>query len=142
MRRSRSWRLDLQPIRLLVVSFVSTVFIIGGSPARAEDLTAVPRPVLRAVKIEVHPTIDGDVLTDPTWAALPAAGGFRQSTPDTGAPSSERTEVRVAYTADTLYIAAVCFDRGPSSAHTTVALTKPGGFRRAVSNAVSMSSSR
>jgi hypothetical protein len=107
--------MDPRPVRLQIAAFVSTALLVAGPAAGADDLTTVPRPVLRAVRIDTRPTIDGDVLNDPAWAAVPAAGGFRQSTPDTGAAVSEQTDVRVAYTSDTLYIAAVCFDRDPSS---------------------------
>ena len=50
--------MDLRPVRLLVMSFVSTVAIHGGPLAEAEDLTAVPRPVLRALKFDPGP-LDG-----------------------------------------------------------------------------------
>jgi len=36
-----------------------------------------------------------------------------QTTPEEGAPASERTEVAIGFTADTLYVAVVCYDREP-----------------------------
>jgi hypothetical protein len=39
--------------------------------------------------------------------------GFRQTQPDEGQPASERTEVRVVYDDEAIYIGAVCFDRTP-----------------------------
>ena len=39
---------------------------------------------------------------------------FWQTAPDAGAASSERTEVRILYTADTLYFGVVLWDRDPS----------------------------
>ena len=67
---------------------------------RADDLTALPRPTITAVKVEARPAIDGEVLNDPAWGAIAPAGGFHQSTPDPGALASEQTEVRIAYTID------------------------------------------
>ena len=55
------------------------------------------------------------MLGDPVWAAADPVSGFRQSAPDEGQPSTERTEVRVVFTADTIFFGIVCYDRDPSS---------------------------
>ena len=68
-----------------------------------------------AAGIEATPVLDGDVLGDSAWAAAGPVTGFRQTAPDEGQPASERTEVRIAYTDDTIYIGVVCYDRDPSS---------------------------
>ncbi|MCY4074111.1 MAG: DUF5916 domain-containing protein, partial [Acidobacteria bacterium] len=68
-----------------------------------------------ATGIEETPVLDGDVLGDSAWAAARPTTGFRQTAPDEGQPASERTEVRIAYTSDTIYIGVVCYDRDPSS---------------------------
>ena len=60
------------------------------------------------------PTLDGDVLGDPAWAQATPITGFWQEQPDEGQPASERTEVRVIFTDDTLYIGVVMYDRDPS----------------------------
>ena len=44
---------------------------------------------------------------------MPAATGFVQVRPFAGEPGSERTEVRVGFTAETLYLGIVCFDSEP-----------------------------
>ena len=74
---------------------------------------AAAPPRLDAVLLSEAPTLDGDVLNDAAWSAVPASDSFWQTTPDEGQPASERTEVRVAYTRDTLYIGVVCHDREP-----------------------------
>ena len=68
-----------------------------------------------AVEAAVAPVLDGAVLDDPAWAAAPPATGFVQTQPDEGRPASERTEVRIVFTADTLYFGVVCYDRDPAS---------------------------
>ena len=68
-----------------------------------------------AVEAAVAPVLDGAVLDDPAWALAPPATGFVQTQPDEGRPASERTEVRIVYTADTLYFGVVCYDDDPSS---------------------------
>ena len=70
--------------------------------------------VAYAASVEDPPTLDGDVLGDPVWAAVEPVSGFRQSAPDEGQPATERTEVRVVFTDDTLYVGVVCYDRDPS----------------------------
>ncbi len=87
--------------------------IAASTPATAQTATE-PRPSVTAVRAPEAPLVDGDVLSDPAWATAVPASDFRQERPDEGQPSSERTEVRVVYTADTLFIGVVCYDRHPS----------------------------
>ena len=85
-------------------------------PAQAQQgLQAPPPSSLAATPSAVAPVVDGDVLGDPAWAAVPFATGFRQTNPDEGQPATERTEVRIAFTADTLYVGVVCYDRDPDA---------------------------
>ena len=74
---------------------------------------AAAQPALTAVRVEQPPAIDGEVAGDPAWRAAPAVGGFSQEQPDEGQPSTERTEVRVVYTASTIYVGVICYDRDP-----------------------------
>ena len=67
-----------------------------------------------ATRVTAAPTIDGDVLGDPAWAAATPITGFIQEQPSDGQPVSEKTEVRMIFTADTLYIGAIMYDSDPS----------------------------
>ena len=71
--------------------------------------------VVRAARVEQEPRMDGNVLGDPVWAAAQPVGGFRQTFPDEGLPATERTEVRVLFTSDTIYFGVVCYDSDPSA---------------------------
>ncbi|MBK7876389.1 MAG: carbohydrate binding family 9 domain-containing protein [Planctomycetes bacterium] len=62
----------------------------------------------RAVLAPKPPVIDG-VLDDEVWSLAQPIGEFRQVSPLEG-PPSERTEVRVLYDADHLYLGVRCFD--------------------------------
>ena len=84
------------------------------SPAGAAIPTAAT-PSFAAVASADPPRLDGVVLGDPIWNAAAPATGFRQTQPDEGAPASERTEVRVVFTASTLYIGVICHDRDAGS---------------------------
>ncbi|MGH7546482.1 MAG: DUF5916 domain-containing protein, partial [Gemmatimonadota bacterium] len=56
--------------------------------------------------------MDG-LLDEPAWREAPAATGFRQREPAEGAPASERTEVRVLYDDEHLYIGVRALDAQP-----------------------------
>src|SRR5688572_234129 len=88
--------------------------LVSAAPCAAGQPPPSDRPTLTAIRVARAPVVDGDVAGDPVWEIAPAASGFRQEQPDEGQPSSESTEVRVVYTADTLYIGVLCHDRDPS----------------------------
>ncbi|MEE2962756.1 MAG: DUF5916 domain-containing protein [Acidobacteriota bacterium] len=71
--------------------------------------------MVAAARIEAAPSMDGDVLGDPAWAGVMPATGFVQTAPDEGLSASERTEVRVVFTDDTIYFGIVAYDRDPSA---------------------------
>lgn len=66
-----------------------------------------------AVRVADRPNVDGD-LSDAVWASAPLIDRFVQQEPNEGAPATERTEVRVLYTASSLFIAMRAFDSEPS----------------------------
>jgi len=68
--------------------------------------------VTRAHLIPEKIRIDGNV-DKRVWAELEPIGEFVQRVPKTGAPPTERTEVKIAYTRDALYFAIRCFDSQP-----------------------------
>lgn len=70
---------------------------------------------LPAVRIQgARPVIDGD-LSDPVWSTAPVATGFVQMLPRAGEPASERTEARVLYDDEALYVAIRAWDSRPDS---------------------------
>ena len=79
------------------------------------EMTAAGFPLARSARVEGAPVIDGDVLNDDAYADALAVTGFRQNTPDEGRPASERTEVRIVYTDDTLYFGIICYVRDTST---------------------------
>ena len=81
----------------------------------ARESTAAGFPLARAWRVEDAPVVDGEVLNDPAYADVAAATGFRQTKPDEGRPASDRTEVRIVYTDDTLYFGVVCYVRDPQT---------------------------
>jgi hypothetical protein len=93
---------------------------VSATPLPAAESTAPARdfstyiPTGRATRIEPSdvPTIDG-LLDDAAWAKAHVIDEFYQLDPDTGAPGSERTELRILYDSENLYIAIYNYDREP-----------------------------
>ena len=71
------------------------------------------RPTAMAHHFAIPPKLDGNVIDDPAWRGAPVMSKFRQVRPIEGAPASQRTEVFVGFTEDTLYIGAICYDDFP-----------------------------
>ena len=62
--------------------------------------------------VETPPTVDGD-LSDTAWEQAEVIGQFTQLEPDSGAPASERTQVRLVYDSEALYLSVYCYDSDP-----------------------------
>ena len=83
---------------------------LGHSQGNAADNgTTHGRKRIRAVRTEMPVTVDGN-LDEPAWQAAEVTLGFIQRDPREGEPSTERTEFRILYTPDTLYVGVICYD--------------------------------
>ena len=71
-------------------------------------------PVVRATRLASPVTVDGQ-LSEQAWNGLEAFTALIQRDPVEGAPPSQRTEVRVAYDDDALYVGARLYDTAPDS---------------------------
>ncbi len=71
-------------------------------------------PSVRAGRIETPPELDG-LVREAFWNTIEPATDFIQQNPDEGAPSTERTEVRVGFDDSNLYFGIICFDREPEN---------------------------
>jgi hypothetical protein len=77
---------------------------VAPGPAAAADRKTLPARFVAAA-----PVLDG-VLDEKVWAEAEVGTGFVQREPDTGKAASQRTEVRVIYTATTLYFGLYAYD--------------------------------
>tara|TARA_B100000902_G_scaffold243233_1_gene230303 strand:+ start:2808 stop:5057 length:2250 start_codon:yes stop_codon:yes gene_type:complete len=115
--------LKTQAKRLLFkrVPIVAVLFFIQVASA-VEFTPIVPsskgtfrgRPTVNAIRVEIPPEING-VLDDEVWQLAKPAGEFLQKSPQQNVPHSQRTEFRVLYDDNALYIAVWCFDDTPSA---------------------------
>lgn len=82
------------------------------APAQMAEADEMSRPVATGVPAQTAPQIDGR-LTEPAWRVAPSISDFVQREPVEGRPASERTDVRVLYDSEALYIGASMFDGNP-----------------------------
>lgn len=99
LRRSTGWTLAT----LLLAS-------TGVTAQEPIALDNVARPTSAATRATGPIRIDG-VLDDATWRDAVVIDEFWQQKPDAGMPSSERTEVRILFDDDHLYIGAELYDQ-------------------------------
>lgn len=90
----------------LIAGLAAWPALAPAQPAGGSYIADVQRLVER-------PVIDGR-LDERAWQGVPVLGGFTQLVPDEGAPASERTEVRLGFDDESLYLGFRCFDREPS----------------------------
>ena len=104
----------ISPLRQLVLL---CVFVCSFFLASAQEVVNMPdvrqRPTAAATQITDTPVIDGDVLGEELWKQIVPIDELIQTKPRAGFPASEKTEIRIAYTATTLYLAVICFDSQP-----------------------------
>jgi hypothetical protein len=108
--------------------FALGVFFAGShvAPVAAQGREAPAAPVVppetgrvaSAVHVAEAPIIDG-TLDDRMWQDAMPLTGFVQAEPFEGQPGSERTEVRLLYDDEAIYVAVTCYDRDPSQIVTT-----------------------
>jgi hypothetical protein len=60
------------------------------------------------------PIIDG-IVDDAAWESVPPHTTFTQQDPRLGEPATERTEVRLLFGPQHVYVSVICFDQDPSS---------------------------
>ncbi|MXZ60220.1 MAG: hypothetical protein F4Z12_05110, partial [Acidobacteria bacterium] len=88
---------------------------LGASPVTgAEDeTTAAGVRIGRAFSTIEAPAIDGR-LDEDVWAAAEPLTDFVQADPFEGEPATERTEVRILFDEEAVYIGAMLYDSDPS----------------------------
>ena len=103
-----------RPSRICALAVASLAIAMPPSVARAAQDVGLQARVLAAVSLEPTDTIivDGQ-LDEPIWQRAAPATDFLQLDPDNGAPATERTEVRIAFDRQRLYLGVTCYDSEP-----------------------------
>src|ERR1043166_8509185 len=95
---------------------IAIILILGSAAALAAQSSAprqhsIPVPSTTAIRRTGPIVLDGK-LDEPAWRAAPPITEFIQYDPDEGKPPSQRTEVRILYDDDALYVGARMYDTG------------------------------
>ena len=107
------------PLRFagLLAVFVASTLTAQERPVSDEagDATiSLPIGVAVAAGVSDPPVIDGR-LDEAAWARAAPMTGFTQREPQDGQPASERTEVRVVFDDEALYVGVWAFDSRPNA---------------------------
>lgn len=84
------------------------------SKAAGRDGSAPARLTVQASRADVEVKMDG-VLDEPSWAVAQVITELKQRDPVEGAVPTERTEIRILFDNDALYIGAHLYDSSPDS---------------------------
>jgi hypothetical protein len=101
-----------------MITIALALALTGISAGGQSDTLRVPQGAARAVQATRVGSnaiaLDG-VLSEAEWSTPSPVSDFTQREPDEGAAATERTEVRVLYDDDALYVGARMFDRSADS---------------------------
>ena len=99
------------PVAYLRFTLLGAILTLA-SPAAAQQTTrsqSDPRPVAQATLRQGEIMVDGS-LDETAWAAAKPITELVQGVPDEGKPPSQKTEIRILYDANAIYIGARMFD--------------------------------
>lgn len=103
------WYASLISVACFLFPFVA-VCSTAAEPTSVASSHDFSDRVAQAAPLEGEITLDG-VLDEPGWQQCVPITQLLQQQPDEGAPASERTEIRILYSAQVLYIGVTCYDR-------------------------------
>jgi len=104
------------PAGLAALAVLAVLAAVWASPLGAQESWAAYR--IGGVQVDEGPVLDG-VLDDLVWSRAALIEEFVQQEPDEGAPATERTEVRVVYDANHLYLSVRAFESAPNGVRAT-----------------------
>ena len=100
---------------VLISAFPTCLLTAAASQEPATGTLPTSKPSIAAVQVEDGPQIDG-ILDDKIWEKAPTGGPFLQSeSSHIGEPITERSEFRVLYDKDNLYIGVWFYDSEPDA---------------------------
>jgi hypothetical protein len=101
-------------MRLRLIITVTACFLVFSALTSLADNAVIADTLksLEAYRITGEIKIDG-FLDEPDWGKAEAATGFRQLDPKEGEPGTERTEAKILYGDNAIYIGVWCYDSEP-----------------------------
>lgn len=100
--------------------FTAILFLILTFPCELFSQDGRDKKIIHTYRLQDSDDFrfDGRVTED-FWDRVPAATNFRQQEPSEGAPATEKTEVRIAYDDEYLYMGVILYDSDPSGIKAT-----------------------
>jgi hypothetical protein len=98
--------------KIITVIYMKRILILFGSILFFVCQTSgqtIERKQYKTIKISVAPVIDG-TLDDDVWKSGDWMDDFIQNEPYNGSPASQRTEFKILFDEDNLYVAIKAFD--------------------------------
>jgi len=119
-------------VKAVVLTILMPVFqtVFGQELETVQNVTAesINKFQINALKIENGAiTIDGR-LDEPSWERAEAVTGFKQHSPDPDESATERTEVRILYDDDAIYVGSRMYDSSPDSIAATLFRSDVDGY--------------
>ncbi|TVP98908.1 MAG: hypothetical protein EA359_17685 [Balneolaceae bacterium] len=98
------------PVEQIAETNIKTNSPLDIRPGTAEN------PVMTALRLTENNSISIDgFLNEEVWLQAPVATSFTQRSPNDGRAASERTEVRILYTDNAIYVGFMAYDSSPDS---------------------------
>ncbi|MBI4483070.1 MAG: carbohydrate binding family 9 domain-containing protein [Acidobacteria bacterium] len=94
------------------------VLVFATGRVEAHEPGTLGAKSVQAAAVDRAPLLDGD-LEEPEWERVPVVSDFVQQEPQEGAEPSEKTEVRILYTRQALYVGVRCYDSAPEGIRAT-----------------------
>jgi uncharacterized protein DUF5916/cellulose/xylan binding protein with CBM9 domain len=94
------------------LTFLTLLFPVVAAAQAPAGRTEPPLPTSHAVRLSGSIRLDGKI-DEPAWRDAPVTDQFTQIDPDEGKPATQRTEVRVLYDDEALYVAYRLHDTEP-----------------------------
>lgn len=108
----------VHPIAMKQTLFLSLALLLYAASglAQAGPTTDANRKTGYAVRAEKAPRLDGN-LDDECWKNAPVMQDFTTNSPNFGKPSAEKTEVRIVYTDEAIYVGAYMYQPSATIRH-------------------------
>ncbi len=115
-RRPRAGSGGMVSGRVCAVIGVLATALGGPLPLVAQGQIPIGIDSVGALRVDDQAEFDFDgVLSEPFWERAEVLSDLRQREPLEGVPATERTEVRLAYDDNALYVGVLAFDRQPDA---------------------------
>jgi len=119
MGKPRRMPIVLRGVLYCVAGFVGLLLCTFGGMCTSGWAGSIPAAQtntsrrVEVARVNSGITVDG-VFDEPAWSSAPSIGDLVQREPRPGEPPTEKTEVRLLYDANNLYVGVICYDSEPA----------------------------